>query len=147
MVDYATGTAIDPVSNFSEDDVTLKINDTSVNATKFTVEAVVIDNGNYTSYQTQGVTEADVGKTLLTVKILNLKDSTLLGNAAAGAGQRPEPDGHCLHLAEGHHRPGHRGADRRGRAQRAPEEHQGYEEGVQACRLKNRTRSTCCPAC
>ena len=75
-------------NRFSNDDVTLKVNNKNVVNSKFDVSAVAITGENYEKYASQGITAGDIGKTLLTVTITNLKDADLLGDSqAATAGQ------------------------------------------------------------
>lgn len=77
---------LDPVTRFAKTDVTLTIDGKSVKAANFEVSAVILDGSNWSSYEEQGVTVEDVGKTLMTVKITNLAAADLLeGDPAAAA--------------------------------------------------------------
>lgn len=77
---------LDPVTSFAKTDVTLTIDGKSVKAANFEVSAVILDGSNWSSYEEQGVTGDDVGKTLMTVKITNLAAADLLeGDPEAAA--------------------------------------------------------------
>lgn len=77
---------LDPVTRFAKTDVTLTIDGKSVKAANFEVSAVILDGSNWSSYEEQGVTGDDVGKTLMTVKITNLAAADLLeGDPEAAA--------------------------------------------------------------
>lgn len=71
---------LDPVTDFTNKDVTLTIGGTEVKPANFTASAIVLTNGNYNQYEGQGVTVDDVDKTLMTVKISNLMMENLLEN-------------------------------------------------------------------
>lgn len=86
LVGYTSETVLNPVTNFTNTDVTLTIGGTEVKPANFTASAIVLTNENYNQYEGQGVTVEDVGKTLMTVKITNLAATDLLeGDPAAAA--------------------------------------------------------------
>lgn len=73
-------------TSFAKTDVTLTIDGKSVKAANFEASAVILDVSNWSSYEEQGVTVDDVGKTLMTVKITNLAAANLLeGDPEAAA--------------------------------------------------------------
>ena len=85
LVDYEEETV---ENSFSINDVTLKVNNQDVATNKFTVQAVAITEEYYRDHHDEGITAGDIGKTLLTVTITDLKDANLLATSqAATAGQ------------------------------------------------------------
>lgn len=83
LVGYDSEEVLNPVTSFDTGDVTLKIGNTDVATDKFNVSAVTINEGNVEEYAEQGVTADDIGKTLLTVTIENLKNANLFGDGNA----------------------------------------------------------------
>lgn len=84
LVDAAED-VLDPVTSFANTDVTLTIDEKSVKAANFKASAVILAEDNWSEFEEQGVTMKDVGKTLMTVKITNLKATDLFEDASATA--------------------------------------------------------------
>lgn len=76
---------LDPVTSFANADVTLTIAEKNVKTANFKASAVILAEDNWSSYEEQGVTVDDVGKTLMTVKITNLAAADLLEDAPTTA--------------------------------------------------------------
>lgn len=84
LVDAAED-VLDPVTSFANTDVTLTIAEKNVKTANFEASAVILAEDNWSDFEGQGVTVDDVGKTLMTVKITNLKATDLLESAPATA--------------------------------------------------------------